>query len=666
MPFSSDFFKLNLFKKKHSKTKRKMASTTTTADQKVLTPNQQTLVEEIVAKLQNYPICINTSQTGSGKTITTIHAAKNMDCSLFVLCPTGVIDSWKKECESEGVSIEFISSYTSFIQYSNPYMHKKESDVVSPTPSTNPAAAFKFKKTLSKTFTYQPTIKLQNLVSRCKKIPESTNASASKDTESKDTESKDTESKDIESTDASASKDIESTDASASTDASTSHKKIMFVFDEFHALKTETSHINNVVSKMNYWLLRAASDSTFFLFLSSTPYDKYNNAFALYRAFGMTKAKSVNVFAKNKHYNNTNENTIKEIENVLRRICLKFGQIRDENEIEKRLNEIRSMCLKSTAIVGTAKFHLHIHILLNELFFPLLTVAMPSQVYDTTYRNVVLKVNPIITRKISLILNNIRDISEGMSLRRGGGGFGDIIIGMHALERYRAIFTVPYAHNILLSNENRKLCIFVNFLDVLQFLQTALSQYNPLVLYGKQTKEARTEIISTFNQPNNNHRVIIVIAAVGGVGINLHDTDGRFPRHSIIFPDYNLKIQCCGRTNRIGTLSPTNIDILFFSTLEDNKYDNDNDDEDDDIEDTIVESRVYEAIALKKDILGEVIDSKLKDLPVLSSKYPVYNVTIINNDNTISEEEELARIEQSYNQIETIHVETQKKKNRNK
>lgn len=105
--------------------------------------------------------------------------------------------------------------------------------------------------------------------------------------------------------------------------------------------------------------------------------------------------------------------------------------------------------------------------------------------------------------------------------------------------------------------------IFVNFVDTAK----ALANHFPdasLVIGGQKAVD-REIGIQKFQ--TNKTRVIICNIAAGGVGVSLHDTDGNFPRMSMISPTFNVKdyIQTLGRIHRAGALSPSIQRVLVAS-----------------------------------------------------------------------------------------------------
>jgi len=122
----------------------------------------------------------------------------------------------------------------------------------------------------------------------------------------------------------------------------------------------------------------------------------------------------------------------------------------------------------------------------------------------------------------------------------------------------------------LLDEGNSVIC-FVNFHKSVDALAKAFPDAG--ILTGKQSAEERIQVVSDFQ--NNILRMLIATISVGGVSINLHDTDGNFPRVSLISPSYNSTefIQVLGRTVRTGGKSVAIRKIIFAAdTIEEQTY----------------------------------------------------------------------------------------------
>ena len=102
---------------------------------------------------------------------------------------------------------------------------------------------------------------------------------------------------------------------------------------------------------------------------------------------------------------------------------------------------------------------------------------------------------------------------------------------------------------------NFSIVIFVNFKKTLESLSKYLK--TNCIIQGNQTISERQTNITNFLE--NKEKVIICNIKAGGVGINLQDKNGDFPRISLINPTWSstdLK-QCLGRIHRADSKSPS-------------------------------------------------------------------------------------------------------------
>lgn len=119
-----------------------------------------------------------------------------------------------------------------------------------------------------------------------------------------------------------------------------------------------------------------------------------------------------------------------------------------------------------------------------------------------------------------------------------------------------------------LLEEGKSVVIFVNYRESLAYLETLLTESSADIgrcslIFGGQSKESRNQDIEDFQ--SNRTRVILCMIQAGGVGISLHDTDGSYPRVSLINPTYHavqLK-QALGRIHRAGGKSKCVQRLIF-------------------------------------------------------------------------------------------------------
>lgn len=111
--------------------------------------------------------------------------------------------------------------------------------------------------------------------------------------------------------------------------------------------------------------------------------------------------------------------------------------------------------------------------------------------------------------------------------------------------------------------------IFVNYTDTLKLLAEKLG--TTVLIHGDQTAKERDENIDKFQTDKS--RIIIANIRAGGVGVSLHDINGKYPRVSLISPTHSATnlIQALGRIHRSGGKSKSLQRIIFAAnTPEDN------------------------------------------------------------------------------------------------
>lgn len=112
-------------------------------------------------------------------------------------------------------------------------------------------------------------------------------------------------------------------------------------------------------------------------------------------------------------------------------------------------------------------------------------------------------------------------------------------------------------------DEGKSVVIFVNFKDTMDLLIAELGI--KCHIRGGQTTAKRDHNIKLFQ--DNTERIIICMIQSGGVGISLHDTDGNYPRVSIISPPWSAQelTQALGRISRAGGKSKCLQKLIYCS-----------------------------------------------------------------------------------------------------
>jgi hypothetical protein len=126
---------------------------------------------------------------------------------------------------------------------------------------------------------------------------------------------------------------------------------------------------------------------------------------------------------------------------------------------------------------------------------------------------------------------------------------------------------IKIARKIMTDTPQSKVVVIGKFIDQLDFIASSLEEFGVVQLDGR-TKN-RLQVLDMFQEPSVDIRVIVTSAQVGGVGVNLDDQDGNFPRHMLILPSYECidMIQCIGRIYRSNTKSEANVTVVYNNQI---------------------------------------------------------------------------------------------------
>lgn len=110
-------------------------------------------------------------------------------------------------------------------------------------------------------------------------------------------------------------------------------------------------------------------------------------------------------------------------------------------------------------------------------------------------------------------------------------------------------------------DNNLSVVVFVNFINTIALINSEIKI--ECKICGDQSLEERNKAIEDFQ--SNKKRFIVATMQSGGVGISLHDTDGDYPRVSIISPSWSAQdlMQSLGRIYRAGLKSKAIQKIVY-------------------------------------------------------------------------------------------------------
>ena len=152
------------------------------------------------------------------------------------------------------------------------------------------------------------------------------------------------------------------------------------------------------------------------------------------------------------------------------------------------------------------------------------------------------------------------DVSDDVNLdKKKDVGIGKIQRIRQEIELLRVDTIYELTLKYLL--DGKSVAIFVNFTKTIEELSKRLR--TKCIIWGAQTLKERSKSIDDFCSDKS--RVIICNIQSGGQGISLHDTNGIFPRVSIISPTWSAQdlIQVLGRIHRAMGKSDCVQQIIF-------------------------------------------------------------------------------------------------------
>jgi hypothetical protein len=175
---------------------------------------------------------------------------------------------------------------------------------------------------------------------------------------------------------------------------------------------------------------------------------------------------------------------------------------------------------------------------------------------------------------VRLLKDGVNGLSEACSFNPedntvtfGGGNqvMSAMQVSLMQIETAKIDTFARLAREALISYENNKVVICVNYVATITDLCTLLAEFNPIVLQGNMNHSMRTSSIELFQESTSSNRLLIANVSVSSSGIDLDDKNGGFPRTVLISPMYNTitLYQLCHRFLRMDTRSETNIYMVY-------------------------------------------------------------------------------------------------------
>lgn len=361
----------------------------------------------------------------------------------------------------------------------------------------------------------------------------------------------------------------------------------LLVVDEAHLVKNVDSLRSEAVHGLIKELIKHPNCRAGLL--SATPFDKESHADSLLRMLGLETQEG---YYYNPHTRFFGLTGMKRAFNI----CCRWDPEIRRTPIPARKADYDSFCYR----------------LLNRVVLPRLSSRMPAPVleYKHDIANGFYVIEP---ENISYLIEAKCRMQRGL---RGGADadgnvFGyvdwsEITMALMMLEKAKVGIMSRLARKALLENPSCKVILAANYLETITTLEETLREFCPKTMIGSTSKEHRRQIVNTFQEPNLKSRLLIVNPTVGGMGIDLDDTHGGFPRWLFVMPSFrSLEImQMLGRIYRSLTKSEPHSRLIYVLTYDE-------------------ENRILSNLAKKSKILKEILDDCNEEM-LFPGEYPKF------------------------------------------
>lgn len=169
-----------------------------------------------------------------------------------------------------------------------------------------------------------------------------------------------------------------------------------------------------------------------------------------------------------------------------------------------------------------------------------------------------------IKRRVSSLRNTM--ITIGSKITRMKDPPGAIMMYLHHIENGMLTLLTKILYDKLLKFPDRKFIIYVWFDSSVDYLMATFSKFKPLRCDGQTKKNDKSINVDLFQRADTEYRLIFAKPTSFSKGINLDDTDGRFPRETICIPNFYFGLihQAAGRTCRSLTKSNSYFSLIFI------------------------------------------------------------------------------------------------------
>lgn len=236
--------------------------------------------------------------------------------------------------------------------------------------------------------------------------------------------------------------------------------------------------------------------------------------------------------------------------------------------------EHTSMILQLNKYVNVKGVRWVAWLLFRDVFRPHLTNEMPKHNLVHVKMDVANGFYTFEPELERLITEQLDAIMECLHMRRNHQGNYEVDMGglaaamphMVELQRLKTCMFVSLTRWYISRVPNAKIILFVTFKDVMKILAEQLSDLGAVVMNGTCNAKKRDVLIQKFMQQDLSCQVMITNPRVGGVGIDLDDKTGKFPRAMFLMLDFshNDQNQAMWRGLRDDTKQEGDVPALYI------------------------------------------------------------------------------------------------------
>jgi hypothetical protein len=327
---------------------------------------------------------------------------------------------------------------------------------------------------------------------------------------------------------------------------------VALVFDECHNLKNKTDQTKAALAMLNqiYKMNKKGNESTVF-FLSATPIDNEKQASTYCYLFGFVDP--------DKHMGR---------QDIQRGYVLEGLEDLIENVVPKRLrDEYRGKFLTNIQGKHSIIFDIYQHFIQTKYC---LAMPCPDIKVEFDIRNGFYKLpNNLLDQYNQALIRLKNGISALNAIHLGHFAWNGqqdpwviIAAALGDIERVKVDILKRVPLSQLNKDKKCKVVLVCNRNESVEVLKETYKAYNPLILTGKVNN--RSKLIAQFQDPNG-PRVLIGNVKVLSLGINLHDTDGKYPRYLYCIPSYMIvdMYQVAKRIHRQGGKSKATVRYIY-------------------------------------------------------------------------------------------------------